>query len=142
MVESTLVLRKQKDQQQVIAVGRRKTSTARVRILSPGTGKIAVNKKVFNDYFARETHRIIVKQVLKLADIAKKVDVDINVKGGGMSGQAEASRHGLARATVKLNEGSKAQIKKAGLLTRDAREKERKKFGRKKARKRFQFSKR
>jgi small subunit ribosomal protein S9 len=142
MADNTLILRKQKNQEVIIAVGRRKRSTARIRILTPGTGQISVNKKIFKSYFKRETHRIIVRQVLKLAEISKKVDVGVNVKGGGMSGQADAVRHGLARAAVKLDETKKTAIKKAGYLTRDSRQKERKKYGRKKARKKFQFSKR
>ena len=142
MAKESLVIRKQKDQEQIFATGRRKCASARVRVLTPGTGRISVNRIVYSDYFQRETHRIILKQALKLTEMSKKIDIAVNIKGGGLSAQAEATRHGLSRAIIKLEESKKAILKKAGFLTRDAREKERKKYGRKKARKKFQFSKR
>jgi len=142
MAKESLVIRKQKDQQQIFATGRRKTASARVRILTPGSGRISVNRIVYTDYFPRETHRIVLKQALKLTEMSKKIDIAVNVKGGGLSSQSEAARHGLSRAIMKLDENKKTALKKAGFLTRDAREKERKKYGRKKARKKFQFSKR
>lgn len=122
-------------------VGRRKSSIARVRVTS-GTGKIVINKKELNEYFALETLKQIVKQPLVLTNTLDKVDVLVNVYGGGLTGQAGAIRHGIARGLVELDETYKAELKKAGFLTRDARKKERKKYGLKKARKAPQFSKR
>lgn len=124
------------------AVGRRKESSARVRILSPGTGIIKVNNRTFEDFFPREAHRIIIVSPLKLVKVDDKVDVSVNVAGGGTTGQAEATRHGIARALLKYDPSLRTTVKKAGFLTRDPRAKERKKYGRKRARKRFQFSKR
>ncbi len=121
--------------------GRRKTSIARVRVTN-GTGKIIINKKELNEYFSLETLKQIVKQPLVLTNTLDKVDVLVNVYGGGLSGQAGAIRHGISRGLVKLDETYKAELKKAGFLTRDARKKERKKYGLKKARKAPQFTKR
>jgi len=124
------------------ATGRRKLSTARVRLLTPGNGTIAINKRPFESFFARETHRLVIQQPLKLVQLLNKLDVRVNVRGGGETGQAEATRHGISRALVKLDNSLRIPLKKAGFLTRDARAKERKKYGRKRARKRFQYSKR
>ena len=124
-----------------IAVGRRKESVARVR-LRPGKGSIKVNRRAFEDYFPRETHRIVVFQPMKLTGMVGKFDVLANVSGGGISGQAGALRHGIARALQKIDESLRQPLKKNGLLTRDPRAKERKKYGQKRARKNFQFSKR
>ncbi|MBU0571909.1 MAG: 30S ribosomal protein S9 [Candidatus Omnitrophica bacterium] len=124
-----------------ITVGRRKESIARVRLCS-GTGTITVNKRAFDEYFPRETHRIIVIRPLEITGSTGKFDVFANISGGGESGQAGALRHGIARALLKVDEGQRTTLKKDGLLTRDPRAKERKKYGQKRARKHFQFSKR
>ena len=121
--------------------GRRKSSVARV-FLKKGSGKIIVNNKDLEDYFSRETGRMIVCQPLKLIDSLSNFDVKVNVHGGGESGQAGAVRHGLTRALIEYDEELKPQLSKAGFVTRDAREVERKKVGLHKARKRKQFSKR
>ncbi|MBI5493024.1 MAG: 30S ribosomal protein S9 [Deltaproteobacteria bacterium] len=123
------------------AVGRRKTSVARVRLL-PGAGDITVNEKAMAEFFSRETLKGIVKQPLELTNTAGKFNIVANVAGGGESGQAGAVRHGIARALVSSDSTLRGVLKKAGLLTRDPRMKERKKYGQKGARKRFQFSKR
>jgi len=123
------------------AVGRRKTSVARVR-LTAGAGEIIVNKKGVADFFSRDTLRSIVKQPLELTSTAGKYNVTANVDGGGESGQAGAVRHGIARCLVLIDASFRGVLKKAGLMTRDPRMKERKKYGQKGARKRFQFSKR
>lgn len=122
--------------------GRRKKSIARVRITPNGTGKIVINERELNDYFGLGTLQQIVKQPLVLTGLDGKVDVVVNVYGGGLTGQAGAIRHGIARALVVYNEQYKAELKKAGFLTRDSRAKERKKYGLKKARKSPQYSKR
>jgi len=122
------------------ATGRRKKSIARVRIV-PGTGVITINDRPLKEYFASGFLQLIVNQPLKTADI-KNVDVLVNVHGGGLTGQAGAIRHGIARALVKENEQLKPELKKNGYLKRDPRMKERKKYGLKKARKAPQFSKR
>lgn len=124
-----------------LATGRRKRSVARV-ILVPGSGKITVNEKPIEEYFPRETLRMLLYQPFQVAGVAGKYDAIVNVDGGGLSGQAGAIRHGIARALVNLNPDLKPKLKKEGLLTRDPREVERKKYGQPKARKRFQFSKR
>ncbi len=124
-----------------VAVGRRKESVARVR-LRPGSGKIKVNRRTFEGFFPRETHRISVRKPLEIAGASAKYDVLANIDGGGQSGQAGALRHGISRALVKSDEGLRVVLKKAGFLTRDPRAKERKKYGQKRARKKFQFSKR
>jgi len=123
------------------AVGRRKTSVARVRLM-PGTGDIIVNDKPMADFFSRETMKAIVKQPLELTNTSGKFNVSAIVAGGGISGQAGAVRHGIARALVISDAALRGVLKKAGFLTRDPRMKERKKYGQKGARKRFQFSKR
>ncbi len=122
--------------------GRRKTSIARVRVTPNGTGKITINKRELENYFNLKTLQLIVKQPLTLIGGENKFDVTVNVVGGGLTGQAGAIRHGVARGLVKIDEAYKAEIKKAGFLTRDARKKERKKYGLKKARKAPQYSKR
>ena len=124
-----------------LAVGRRKESVARVR-LRPGSGKLKINKRSFEDYFPRETHRIIVLHPLKNANALEKYDIIATIKGGGISGQAGALKHGISRALLKTDDTLRLGLKKAGYLTRDPRAKERKKYGQKRARKRFQFSKR
>ena len=121
--------------------GRRKTSTARV-FLRPGSGLIEINGKALDDYFGRQTSRMIVRQPLDLAGMAEKIDLVITVEGGGASGQAGAIRHGITRALVEYDESFKGDLRRAGYVTRDAREVERKKVGLRKARKRPQFSKR
>jgi small subunit ribosomal protein S9 len=124
-----------------IVVGRRKESVARVR-LAPGTGNITINGRSIDEYFGRETSKMILVEPLKLVDQMGKLDVFVNAKGGGLSGQAGAIRHGISRALVELNAEYRPILKKAGFMTRDARAVERKKYGRPGARKRFQFSKR
>ena len=121
--------------------GRRKTSTARV-FLSKGTGNININGKSLDEYFGRETSRMVVRQPLELLEATDKYDLYITVKGGGASGQAGAIRHGITRALIEFDESNKSVLRAAGFVTRDAREVERKKLGLRKARKRPQFSKR
>ncbi len=123
------------------AVGRRKKSVARVR-LTPGTGKRIANKITMKKHLQRETLEMIVEQPLDLVGLSDKVDINVNVNGGGLSGQAGAIRHGISRALVKYDEELKSELKKHGFLTRDPRMVERKKPGQPKARKKFQFSKR
>jgi small subunit ribosomal protein S9 len=123
------------------AVGRRKTSVARVRLL-PGNGEISINNKSIGDFFSRETLRGIVRQPFELTSTTGKFNVIANVNGGGESGQAGAVRHGISRCLVISDAALRGVLKKAGLMTRDPRMKERKKYGQKGARKRFQFSKR
>lgn len=123
------------------ATGRRKTSIAQVS-MAPGTGKITVNKKPADTYFPRETLRMIIRQPIELVGATGKHDVTAKVVGGGPTGQAGAIRHGISRALVKMDADLTSKLRKEGLLTRDPREKERKKYGLKGARKRFQFSKR
>jgi small subunit ribosomal protein S9 len=124
-----------------ITVGRRKESVARVRLV-PGTGNVTINGRTMDEYFGRETSKMILIEPLKLVDQLGKVDVFVNANGGGLSGQAGAIRHGISRALCDLNAEFRPVLKKAGFLTRDARAVERKKYGRPGARKRFQFSKR
>ena len=121
--------------------GRRKSATARV-FIKAGTGEIIVNKRKFEEYFPNETHRMVIRQPLHLTDSVGKVDILVNVDGGGNAGQAGAVRHGITRALMELNPEFRIRLKKAGFVTRDPRGKERKKYGQKGARKRFQFSKR
>ena len=128
-------------QKYIQATGRRKESTARV-FLREGTGKIKVNKRSFEEYFPRESHRLIINQPIKAANLDNKLDIFATIRGGGVSAEADALKHGISRAIVKMDETHKQTIKKAGFLTRDPRAKERKKYGRKRARKRFQYSKR
>ena len=126
---------------QYYGTGRRKTSTARV-YLRPGTGAILVNKRDFNAYFPNEALQMIIRQPLRLTETTEKFDILVNVMGGGQAGQAGAVRHGITRALMEYNADMRPALKKAGLVTRDPRQKERKKYGQKGARKRFQFSKR
>jgi len=126
---------------QYYGTGRRKTSTARV-YLRPGTGSIVVNKREFNAYFPNEALQMIIRQPLALTETAEKFDILVNVDGGGQAGQAGAVRHGITRALMEFNADLRPALKKAGLITRDPRQKERKKYGQKGARARFQFSKR
>ena len=124
------------------ATGRRKQSIARVRLVPNGKGQFIINKKHIEDYFVLGQYRLVANQALDITGTQGKYDVYVNVCGGGLSGQAGAIRHGIARALVKADEALKPEIKKAGLLTRDSRVKERKKCGLKKARKAPQFRKR
>jgi small subunit ribosomal protein S9 len=126
---------------QYYGTGRRKTSTARV-YLRAGGGDFKINRKSFDQYFPNETLRMIIQQPLKLTETTTKFDVLINVRGGGPAGQAGAIRHGITRALMEYNADLRPALKEAGLVTRDPRIKERKKYGQKGARKRFQFSKR
>tara|TARA_R110002111_G_scaffold55866_2_gene95752 strand:- start:777 stop:1166 length:390 start_codon:yes stop_codon:yes gene_type:complete len=127
--------------EQYYATGRRKSSTARV-FMKPGTGNITINTRSLDDYFGRETSRMVVRQPLELVDMLNNVDLKITVRGGGNNGQAGAIRHGISRALVEYNSELKSDLRKAGFITRDARAVERKKIGLHKARKRPQFSKR
>ena len=126
---------------QYYGTGRRKTSTARV-YLRPGTGEIKINRKTFDQYFPNQALRMVIRQPLTLTDTANKFDILVNVAGGGPAGQAGAVRHGITRALMEFNADLRPALKDAGLVTRDPRAKERKKYGQKGARKRFQFSKR
>ena len=126
---------------QYYGTGRRKSSTARV-YLRPGAGEVRINKKAFEQYFPNETLRMIIRQPLQLTETVNKFDILINVMGGGPAGQAGAIRHGITRALMEFNADLRPALKHAGLVTRDPRIKERKKYGQKGARKRFQFSKR
>jgi small subunit ribosomal protein S9 len=121
--------------------GRRKEAVARVR-LRPGTGKVVINRREIESYFTIATHRQSATEALRITQTADVYDVDASLDGGGVSGQAGALRLGIARALVTLDDEARPQLKKAGLLTRDAREKERRKYGLKKARKAPQYSKR
>jgi small subunit ribosomal protein S9 len=123
------------------ATGKRKTAIARVWIKA-GTGAVSVNGKTAEEYFERETSRMIMRQALELIEAVDQFDVLATVQGGGHSAQAEAMRHGISRALIALDPEKRSVIKKAGFLTRDARKKERKKYGQPGARKRFQYSKR
>lgn len=123
------------------ATGKRKTSIARVWIL-PGDGRIFVNKKPVEEYFLRDTSLMIIKQPFELTGTWGRFDVRATVVGGGLSGQAGAVRHGISKALLEVDPGYRGELKKAGLITRDSRVKERKKYGFKAARKSFQFSKR
>jgi small subunit ribosomal protein S9 len=123
------------------ATGRRKHAVARVW-LQPGSGKIAINDRSLEEYFGRETSRMVFRQALELTETSGQFDVFVNVRGGGLSGQADAIRHGISRSLIKIDPTFRGALKKAGYLTRDARAKERKKYGQRGARARFQFSKR
>ena len=129
------------DLNQYYGTGRRKCSVARV-YLKPGTGNIEINKRSIDDYFGREVLKTICLQPLRLTGTEGKFDIKVNVKGGGMSGQAGAIRHGIARALLEYDQELRTPLKRAGFLTRDPRMKERRKYGLKKARKAPQFSKR
>jgi small subunit ribosomal protein S9 len=126
---------------QQLGTGRRKTATARV-FLRPGKGQITVNHRSFENYFVNESARAYVRQPLLAAEIADRFDVIVLTNGGGISGQAGAARLGITRALIEFNSELRGKLKQLGFLTRDAREHERKKYGQKGARKRFQFSKR
>ncbi|HEX8475097.1 MAG TPA: 30S ribosomal protein S9 [Pyrinomonadaceae bacterium] len=126
---------------QYYGTGRRKTSTARV-YLRPGAGDMRVNRKTFEQYFPNQALRMVIRQPLALTETANKFDIIVNVAGGGPAGQAGAIRHGITRALLEFNADLRTTLKHAGLVTRDPRIKERKKYGQKGARKRFQFSKR
>jgi small subunit ribosomal protein S9 len=128
-------------EQSFYATGRRKSSTARV-FLSRGTGDIIVNRRPLDQYFGRETARMVIRQPLELADMLGKVDIKVNVSGGGNTGQAGAIRHGITRALLQYDETLRPALRKAGFVTRDSRKVERKKVGLHKARKRPQYSKR
>ena len=126
---------------QYYGTGRRKTSTARV-FLRPGSGNITVNKLPLDEYFGRETSRMLARQALEAVDLADKFDLYITVKGGGNNGQAGAIRHGITRALMAYDESLRGPLRKAGFVTRDARAVERKKVGLRKARRATQYSKR
>jgi small subunit ribosomal protein S9 len=126
---------------QNLGTGRRKTAIARVRLAS-GTGKIVINGRAFENYFPMETHRVVAAQPLTVTGMADKYDAQITVTGGGPNGQAGAVRHGLARALLTVDANFRPLLKSEGMLTRDSRMKERKKYGQPGARKRFQYSKR
>ena len=127
--------------EQYYGTGRRKTSTARV-FLRPGSGEILVNQRPLDQFFGRETARMIVRQPLKVADLEKKFDITVSVSGGGTTGQAGAIRHGITRALMHYDETLRPALRRAGFVTRDAREVERKKVGLRKARRATQYSKR
>jgi small subunit ribosomal protein S9 len=128
-------------QKSFYATGRRKEAVARVW-LQPGAGKVAINQRTLEDYFGRETSRMVFRQPLELTEMSGVFDIFCTVRGGGLSGQADAIRHAISRALLKYNADLRPPLKKAGYLTRDARAKERKKYGQRGARARFQFSKR
>ena len=121
--------------------GRRKNATARTRLYD-GTGQIVINGRPFENYFPRKTLQMLIRQPLILTKNLEKLDVKVNVQGGGVSGQADAVRHGISRALLEVDASLRTLLKKAGLLTRDARKKERKKYGLRAARARYQYSKR
>ena len=123
------------------ATGKRKTAIARVRML-PGEGNLKINNRTLNDYFERETSKMIIRQPLVLTETSGKYDIYVNVKGGGTNSQAGAIKHGISKALLEVNADFRRILKKAGFLTRDSRVKERKKYGQRKARAKFQFSKR
>jgi small subunit ribosomal protein S9 len=123
------------------ATGKRKTAIARVWV-APGSGKVTVNGKTAENYFERETSRMIMRQALELIEVVEQYDIWATVQGGGHSAQAEAMRHGISRALIAIDPERRPALKRAGFLTRDARKKERKKYGQPGARKRFQYSKR
>lgn len=125
----------------VHAVGKRKTSIARV-YLQPGQGNIVINKRDIDDYYIRATSKMMIRQPLELTDNVGKFDIKVNVRGGGLSGQAGAIRHALSRALAHIDPEYRSVLKSFGLMTRDARKKERKMYGQRGARARFQFSKR
>jgi small subunit ribosomal protein S9 len=126
---------------QFYGTGRRKHATARV-FLRPGAGEIKVNDRTVDDYFKRESLKLIIRQPLLLTETADKFNIHVRIEGGGMAGQAGAIRHGLSRALVDYNRELRPKLKEAGFLTRDSRAKERKKYGQRGARARFQYSKR
>ena len=123
------------------ATGKKKTAIARVRML-PGEGNLKINNRTLNDYFERETSKMIIRQPLVLTETSGKYDIYVNVKGGGTNSQAGAIKHGISKALLEVNADFRKILKTAGFLTRDSRVKERKKYGQRKARAKFQFSKR
>jgi len=123
------------------ATGKRKTAVARVRMI-PGEGKYEINKKTLDDYFSRETSKMIIKQPTELTETTGKYNIQVKVHGGGINSQAGAIRHGISKALFEIDAEFRGVLKKAGFLTRDSRKKERKKYGQRKARAKFQFSKR
>jgi small subunit ribosomal protein S9 len=129
------------NQVQYYGTGRRKTAAARV-FMRPGAGVVKVNGRTLDSYFPNEVLKMIIKQPLHLTETAEKFDISVTVEGGGSAGQAGAIRHGISRALIEFNSELRDRLKSAGLLTRDPRKKERKKYGQKGARARFQFSKR
>ncbi|MCX5886901.1 MAG: 30S ribosomal protein S9 [Proteobacteria bacterium] len=129
------------EEKRYCATGRRKNAVARLW-LQEGKGKFVVNEMTLNEYFLRDTARMVIQQPLELTDTIGKFDIFVNVSGGGISGQAGAVKHGISRALIEFNPEYRSVLKKAGFLTRDSRVKERKKYGQRKARARFQFSKR
>jgi small subunit ribosomal protein S9 len=129
------------NEEKYYATGKRKTSIARVW-LKQGEGKIIINKRSIDDYLKRETAKMVIRQPLELTETLDKFDVYVNVRGGGMSGQAGAIKHGISKALLEVDPDFRALLKKNGFLTRDSRAKERKKYGQPGARKRFQYSKR
>lgn len=141
MTEEKKITKPAKSKKYIITVGRRKEAVARV-YLREGSGKFRIGKRTLEQYFPRESHRLIIGQPLKKAGLTDKIDIMAKLNGGGISGQADALKHGISRGIVKFDESKKDIIKKAGFLTRDPRAKERKKYGRKRARKKFQYSKR
>ncbi len=128
-------------EQKYYATGKRKTSIARVW-MKPGSGEITINKRSIDEFFGRETSKMVVRQPLELTENVGKFDIAVNVCGGGASGQAGAIKHGITRALLVMNPELRDMLKKAGFITRDSRVKERKKYGRRGARRSFQFSKR
>jgi small subunit ribosomal protein S9 len=129
------------DKNAFYSTGRRKQAVARVWMM-PGTGKILINRRDIDDYFGRATSKMILRQPLELTETVNRYDVFVNVAGGGLSGQADAIQHGITRSLLQINAAFRPALKKAGYITRDPRIKERKKYGQRGARARFQFSKR
>lgn len=123
------------------STGRRKRAVARVWLM-PGDGTIVINQRALDNYFGRATSKLVIRQPLELTETTGKYNIYVNVRGGGLSGQAAAIRHGISRSLIKLNTTFRSPLKKEGYLTRDSRQKERKKYGQRGARARFQFSKR
>jgi len=126
---------------ETLSIGRRKSAVARIR-MKMGTGQITVNKRTLEDYFGRKTSQMIIRQPLELTNNVNKFDISVNVRGGGLTGQAGAVKHGISRALVKVDPELRKVLKSSGFLTRDARKVERKKYGLRGARRAFQFSKR
>jgi small subunit ribosomal protein S9 len=129
------------DKNAFYSTGRRKQAVARVWMM-PGSGKIVINHRDIDDYFGRATSKMILRQPLELTETTSRYDIYVNVAGGGLSGQADAIQHGITRSLMKVNASFRPALKKAGFVTRDPRVKERKKYGQRGARARFQFSKR
>jgi len=123
------------------ATGKRKSAIARVR-MKPGEGKFEINRRALDEFFANDISKMVIKQPIELTETSGKYDIYVNVKGGGFSSQAGAIRHGIAKALLDIDSDFRGILKKAGLITRDSRIKERKKYGQRKARAKFQFSKR